>query len=893
MMMRAWLWVRSNLLRRRMEREMREEMATHLERATERYVAGGLPQAAARHAAEREFGNIAYLQEEARYARGTVWLDGLAADVQFALRQFRRRPGTTAVMFLVLILGISISTLLFSYVQSYATQPPVGVRLDDGLVRIRGSMDVSETGRGSRPFGEDEFGAYVALSDHFEAVAGWTFASAMVDAGSSAEGLGLEARITFVTDNYFPVLGVAPQHGAGLPADASSDPSLVTTAVISHDAWQRLYGGRTDVAGSRIDVNGVPVTVVGVAPPRFSGVGGHIALQLWMPLEARHVVLAEAPAAFRAAARLRDGVSMAAAAAAVEVVAERTAGMMDQKGVTNPATDVVPLLSANGDPMFDRDVRIMTFAVSLLALIVLAVVCTNVSALLTGMASSRRQEIATRLSLGASRRRIIRQLLTESALLAAGAGGAALAVSAGVLHLAGMLLTFIPLEMGLSVRATTFTFGVALLVGILFGLSPALHATRIAIATAMRDGAGATAAARGRLQRGLVVAQIAFTQPLIVLLAASLVLVLSQFRPERESEIGDRLVRIYLRDALTGSSAESAARNDELNAMTQRLIDRLHAVTGVEAAVKDWQRITALQGSYVPEADGAGAVDVTAEKAPPGYFSARGISIERGREFAAADVAAAASQRGDMLVIIDAGLARRLWGSADPLGRRLNPASDTAPGARSLRVVGVVDYPAARQRRSGDAYGIWVPAGSQDASMRLLVRTGGDARPLLPDIRTAVRDEMPGMVASVRTVSDIEAYNVRTYRTIAGSLLGAGGIALLLCGIGLYAVIAFAVGERTREIAVRVAIGAGYGQLVRSFVGNGLHLTILGLAIGMPFSLLGLHLILGTDPDIPHISMPAVTGIAAAAVLIVALAAVWVPARRAAAVDPALTLRSP
>lgn len=826
-----------------------------------------------------------------------IWLranvqDALAADLRFALRQFGRRPGTTAVMFLVLILGISISTLLFSYVQSYATQPPLGVRLEENLVRIRGSMSAGAAGRGSRPFGEDEFGAYRALTEQFREVAGWTFGSAMVDAGKDAARRGLDARITFVTGNYFAVLRVTPHAGPGLSTDASTDPALAATAILNHDAWQNLYGGRTDVIGSTIRVNGVPVTLVGVAPPRFNGIGGHVQLQLWMPLEARTVVMAESPATFRAAARLRPGVTMAAATAAVQVVAARTAGAMDRDGKVEPSADVVPLLSANGDPMFDRDVRMMSFAVGLLALIVLAVVCTNVSALLIGLASSRRQEIATRLSLGASRRRIIRQLLTESALLAVAAGAAALAITFGVLRLAATKLPFIPLDMGLTLPATTFTFGVALLVGIVFGLSPALHATRLAIASAMRDGAGATAAARGRLQRALVVAQIAFTQPLIVVLAASLVLVLSQFRPQQSTESGDRLVRIYLREAVSGSSAEDPARADELNAMTQRLVDRLQMFGGIESVVKDWQWLMAMQGDFSPEAGVANVVSLTGEKVPPGYFAARGMTIERGREFNREDVALATSQQGDVGVIIDSGLARRLWGGADPVGRVLNAASDTVTGARTLRVVGVVHDPSARHRRSGHAYRVWVPARAQDASMRLLVRTAGDARPLLPAIRDAVRDEMPGMVASVMTISDIEATNVRRYRAVAGSLMGAGGVALLLCGIGLYAVIAFAVGERAREIAVRMAVGAGTEQIVRSFIVNGLRLGAIGLVLGMPVSVLGLNAIVGADSDIPQISLRAVTLIAAAGVLLVAVAAVWIPARRAASIDPALTLRS-
>jgi predicted permease len=907
MVKRAWLWLRSNLLRRRLEREMREEMAEHLARSTQRLMARGLPYAAARRQAEREFGNVTYLQEDARYARGTIWLDALLADVRFALRHFARRPVVTLVMFVVLAVGMSLSTLLFSYVHSYAVQPPPGIAAQDDLVRIRGSLSAGVHGRGSRALSEAELDEYRALTEHFDAVAGWTYTTVALDAADDAERRALEARATFVTPNYFTVLGVQPVPGPGLPTDADADPARAAVAVIGHRAWEELFASDPAVIGSTLSVNGVRVTVVGVAPERFNGVGGYTRLHVWLPLEARHLVMTDPPDQLRAAARLRAGVSRDAATAAVDVIARRIAHTEAQRAgdaetarqvrAQERAADVVPLLSANGDPMFDRDVRLMSLAIGLLALLVLLVTCTNVSALLTGLAAARRQEIAIRLSLGAPRSRIIRQLLTESAVLSATAAAAALGIVWLVLRTVPALLTFVPLEFGVTWPATTFTFAVALGAGVLFGLSPALHATRLAIATVMRDSTGTLAATRARLQRSLVVAQIAFTQPLIVLLAAVLVLVFSQLRPQTAGQTADHLITVALRDAITGSSAVAPAERAELQAAMQRLLDRLRATPGIAAATVDWSALRTPLGAWAVTAeDRTGglapyAVKLISERAAPGAFAARGIPLLRGRDFTPADAGPAAAEGADVAIIVGADLARTLWPGVDPLGRRLQPASDTATASAALVVVGVVDDPQTAARESGGDWRIWLPPDSARASLTLLVRTAATAAPLLPTLRSIVQEEMPGMVARVRTVADIEEENLRRFRTITGVLMGAGVMALLLSALGLYAVVAFAVGERAREIAVRMAVGARVQQVIRKFVADGLLLSGIGLALGLPLSLLGLRFIMGLDHDVPPVGLLPVTLIAALGVLLVATVAVWIPARRAAAIDPAVTLR--
>lgn len=894
MLNRMWLWLRSFVLRGRLEREMREEMAEHLDRATERLVERGLSEEAARRQAAREFGNVVWLQEEARHARGTMWLDALVADMRFAVRHSLRRPAVTMTMFVVLVAGMTLSTLLFAYVHSYAESPPAGMRVEEDLVRIRGSQSAGVHGRGVRTFTEEEFGEYRELGGAFASVAGWTDAMVLLDADAGRRGIG--ARVTFVTENYFPVLGVRTVHGTELPRDVASDPALASTAVLGYSTWEVLFGADPDVIGTTLRVNEVPVTIVGVAPPRFMGATGTSQYQVWLPLEARRLVLPDAPAEYRAAGRLRAGVSAREASAAAEVVAARMAEGDPALEDLAVSTEVVPLLSASGDPMYERDVRLMSVVIGLLALLILLITCTNVSGLQMGLATARRQEVAVRLSLGAPRGRIIRQLLTESALLATAAGALAVAMVSLVLRAATRLIPGLPVEIGITWPATVFTFGVALAAGVGFGLSPALHATRLGVASAMRDSAGTIAGTRSRLQRGLVVAQIAFTQPMIVLLAAVLVLVLGEFRPLSPTALAERVAALTVSPAalITGSDAAAAEARAQARAALPRVLERVRSTAGVEAAVMRWTSVDVLGAWRAHPADRVRADDrdpvaLTAQTVDPGHFELLGIPVVRGRTFAPV-AASPGTSRSETPVIIDTDLARRLWAGSDAVGRRLEPAADTMGEGRTFVVVGVVEDPLAAERRPGDPHRIYVAPQDPQGSTTLFVRTTGPAEPRLSALREAAREAAPGLIIGTRTLATIEDEQRRTFRLVTSALTAAGAIALLLSAIGLYAVIAFSVNQRSGEIAVRMAFGARARQIVQRFVGDGLRLSAIGLAFGLPVSLLGLRL-LATVPGIPHVPLPPVTVIAALGVLLVAGAAAWIPARRAASVDPSATLR--
>lgn len=892
--------LRSLFLRRRLEREMQDELTHHLDQTTERLMARGMSHDDARREAMREFGNVGYWQEEGRIARGTGWLDALATDSRYALRQFRRRPLTTVTILLVLALGIGLNSILFTAVRSYATQPPAGMTPADDLVRIRGTR-LGAGSREARLFSLAEVEAYTELEQLFSAVAAWT--SQPVPA--SLPGLDHTTLSgIFVTDNYFDVLGVRPQLGPGLPRD--DDGSIADAAVISHTLWTLSFGADPAIVGRPIAIYDRQFTIVGVMPERFMGASREVDGRplVWLPLPARPVA---DPAAddelFRAVARLRPGIDAGTATSAVEVVATNSTADDELEVREAPSADVVPLLAENATPRFEEEIVFMSTLFGALGILVLLVTSTNVSALQAGLALARRREIAIRISMGASRRRIIRQLVTEAVLLA---------TLAGILCIALTVLSFraIPLiwpglmdfAIALDWVATAFTFAIAIGAGILFGLSPALHGTRVARAGALKDTAAAVAGARSRLQRGLVVAQIAFTQPLAVAVATLLALVLVEYRSETGNRFADRIVEMTLTSADASPAAnpadpEGAARQ---RAEIDRLVQRLERMPGIQSAI---DRPNVLRYNQVPFRvagnASAGERDETAylngRSVSPGHLEIIGYPLVLGRDLVPADTAARGDGPGSALpAVIGTDMAQAMWGGANPIGRQL-ALEDPSRNSTTIEVVGVYEPPVARDGSADAAFDTYVP---RDPARRsplgyVMIRTAGDAESLLPAIRATVREELPNTaISSIQTLAAIEADSRYELFMVTALISGGGLVALFLSALGLYAVVSFGVGQRKGEIAVRMAIGAKGRQIIRHFAGGGMRLGVVGMLIGLPLSMFGLRLMLAAADNVPDISLLTIGAAVSAGVLLVAGLATWIPASRAAAVDPVKVLKA-
>lgn len=881
--------------------DLRAEMEAHLEMEIEENVRRGMRPDEARRRAMIASGGLAQAAESVREQRGLPGVESLAADVRYALRHFRRTPLSTATMLLVLSLGIGTNVVLFTMLNSLATLPAPGIERDESLVRIRGSMRVKGAADAQpRLLSWPEVQEYAGHTELFGGVAAYADETALVATGDAASA-PVTVRLVYTTPNYFGVLGVRPALGAQPAADAGGvRMTAPPTAMISHAMWRQRFGGAPDVIGRTIRVNGFPVEVVGVAPPRFGGADGGGSMAVWAPLAAYPLLQKRTPAVFaspdslflRAAARLRPGVTRDAAAPTVAGIAARASrpGLDGTaRGVTAGA-DVVPMLASNSRVSQRGDLIVSGAIAGGLALLVLLITCTNVSALLVGLAVARRREIGVRLSLGAPRRRLVRQLLTESVLLALVAAAVGLFVTTAGIRIAGAALQDVQLVVDW--RVTLATCAVAVATGVLFGISPALHATRISVSEVLKGSAASVAAARSRLQRALVVAQITLTQPLLVGLGVVVMSMSADAGGRAASGVADRIAEVEL-DPWAGrvSAAEQAARIDAA-------VERVAAMPGVVAAMPMQMGTVTMPLAVHPADRVAGvAYDASMEAslvaAPRGYFGAFGIPVVRGRGFAAAEYANPSADPMRPLsvgaVIVGGDLARRLWGGADPLGRRLVMAGAPASAAPMV-VVGVVDEAAAGPSEVDGQVRVYVPYASLYTGV--VARTAGPASPMLGAMREAVAAEAPQMpVVRAQTLAQREAQSRRDAVRAGTAAAGGGLLALLLSAVGLYAVVSFGVGQRTREIGIRTALGAQRGQVVRMFFAKGLALGAAGLVLGLPLSMLATRYV-SDRLSWPMTTSPLLGVAIGTVVLAVASVAAWIPARRASAIDPILALRA-
>lgn len=871
---------------------MRDEMDRHLAEATERLMRRGMTEAEARQAARREFGNVASLQEAARDARGGEGIEVLIRDVHFAFRHFARTPLTAITLILVLALGIGVNSALFSIVQTLTMRPPPGVPANDALVRVRGITLERAQGRlVPRDFSVPELDAVASHREVFSSVAGFARDQVVLDVGDGSELRPISGH--FVTPNFFATLGIRPAVGPGLPVGPTADaPGSELAVVIAHLLWEQI-GGDTAIIGRAVRLNDVPVRVVGIAPRNFHGAADHSGLpSFWMPLEARATITRSSPHALasrdstllQAVGILAPTVSIEQATAVVRVVAKASAPETPTNGDPKDHTTDVVALRGMTDVTADGEAIAIGALIGIGGLLVLLIACTNVSALLVGTAVARRREIAIRLALGASRRRLVRQLVTESSLIAVAGGALGLTLYWWITQIIAWLMFDIGIGPDLGTVAFTMVF--ALGTGIVFGLSPALHATRLDVASGLKDASGG-ATSRTRLQRVFIVAQIALTQPLLVGVAMVIAVTLGEVGGGTQSPIADRLVRVeFGMEGGVGSRESKVAR-------IRAVMDRVAVLPGVDAVVPQASafdiaefRVHASDRGEGPRAEEA--VRTNLEGTAPGYFALQNIPMLRGRELVVAD-----SAGGDMAVVIDSELARGFWGHADPVGRRLavTPRASSS-GRRTAVVVGVFDTAHVPVRGAGRVY---TADGARWRKDSYLVRTQGPGADVIPAIRRLVRAEIPDIPIYSRgllTLEQLARVERNEVLQISAGLSGGGLLALLLASIGLYGVVALAVRQREREIGVRVALGARPRQVVGMFLASGVRLSVLGLFLGLPLSIVALYLIASSFAGQIPLDMPLVGLAIAAVVITVASLASWIPARRAAVVDPLVTMRA-
>lgn len=891
--------LRAIFARRGLEHDMQAEMREHLDRATERFVARGMSRADAQLAARREFGNVGVLQEEARDARGGRWIEAVIADARFALRYFARHKATTAIIVIVLALGTGANAMIFSLFQSQFLRPAPAVPDNAAHVRIWAVERANRTASWDpRPLSQLELDALAAHREIFSDIAAWTEDDIILDAGDSTGARAGGAQ--FVTPNYFRVLRVGLAAGQGFTRVESDGAHM--TAIISEKMATLLYGNPAAAVDRRIIVNELPVRVVGVAPFRFQGALRNMdEPMLWIPLSARAEIqrisprwLTEAPA-LSLFGRLAPGVERERAAALARQVVTGT--LPDSAPRVGMARTAHVLGMRDLPPGKDRyEMMFAVTAILSIGTLILLVAWTNVSSLMVAAAVGRRHEIAVRLSLGASRVRLLRQLITESTLLAL-VGGAI-----GLLLAWWFLMYSQKTEIdGVDVvpDAGTFAFvlAVALITGILFGLAPALHATRDGVATALRDSKSGSAG-RSRLQRTFVAVQIVLSQPLLVFLGTMLSLVIADYRP-LTPEMSRHVISVTLRPlARTGAPTQRAEAVDQL---IPRIAERPEVLAAVPESDAFEIRGIAARDRRAPNVkpDSAPTI-VHIEAAAPGWFSVVEVPIILGRDVSFSDTAAT-----DHPVVIGSDFARTMWGNANPIGHTMASPPLAALGQRdsiTMTVVGVYD---ATRRLPGMTWGgatavtnaparVYTARGQRWRHDRILVRTRGPAEPFLPELQRFIRAAAPALpVSSMETLAQIDARQFRD--TLKMSMLaGAGGVlALLLASLGLYGVVSLAVQQRTREIGIRIAVGARPERVAGMFLASGVRVSAAALLIGLPLSVAALRVGMSQGIVIAPEANPLLIGGAIGMILLlVASAAAWMPARRAARVDPATTLRA-
>ena len=883
--------LRSLFGRPTLETDMQAEMREHFERSTERLIARGLSPEQARIEARREFGNVAVIQEQARDARGGRWLEAIASDVRFAFRYFARHRATVAIIVAVLAIGTGANTMLFSLFQADFLRPAPAVEYDGDMARIWALQRETKTSSWAlRGLTYSEVRAMAEHRDVFDQFAAFSSQDVILGGRDGTEARAVGSQ--FVTTNFFSVLRVPLAAGAGFAPRQNEVLPAQKSAVLSHAMATTLFGDPSTAVGRSILVNEVPLQIVGVAPPKFQGAMRKMGNPaLWIPMSARAEIAGVSEAwrtkdqtlfAFTrmTAGASRDDATDVARRAVLATLPDSAARV----GMARTA-EVIGMSAVPPGPDRSNSIQGM-IVLAIVGVLILVVGWMNVSSLMVAAAIARRQEIAVRLSLGASRVRILRQLVTESTLLALAGGAAGLALTWAV-------LTWLSTKdfggVDITPDAPTFAFALAIAVvtGILFGLSPALHATRGEVGTAIRDsGSGSTK--QSKLQRTFVTAQIALSQPLLVVLGTLLWMLANDYKAS-VPETSRRMIVI---------NAYAVPRNgDQGQSMEDldSLMGKIAAHPGVVGVVPEGRP---FDKGWI-EGTGTGRTIVSMQGAAPGWFAMAHLPIVLGRDVSLSDTSGTAA----IPVVIGSDFAKAVWGDANPIGRTLRePQLHSMEDANmAVTVVGVYDATVAIPMIPGSGgpmnpngeFRMYSARGKHWANDMLLVGTRGVGEPLINPLRELIRKEAPSLpIESIQTVAQIdEKQNVESLQGAA--LASAGGlVALLLASLGLYGVVSLAVQQRTREIGIRIAVGANPKAVTRMFLRSGVRLAVIALLIGLPVTVVGLQFgqsqgIINEGPDFWLVGL----GVSVA-LLTVAGAATFGPAKRASLVDPAIALRA-
>jgi putative ABC transport system permease protein len=831
----------------------------------------------ARALARREFGQVDRFKDEVRDVRGVTWLDDIRRDVRFGLRSLRRSPGFTVVAVLCLALGIGANAAIFSVINAVLLRP-LPFAEPDRILRVYETRgDEGRTGSVSVPNYLD----WLAQNSGFQDLAAWQAGSHNLQGNGGAEHI----QVLEATPNLFVILGAPPLLGrAFLPGQ--DEPGRERIAVIGEGLWRRRFGADPSLLGRAIQLDGAPYTVIGVMPAGFDfppGQETHDAWTLYQPSAQQKA--ARGSHFLAVAGRLKPGVSLDQASAQLKAVAARI-----ETQFPNEQTGRSVLLKPLRETVVGKTRPALLILLGAVALVLL-IACANVANLLLARAAVRRREVAVRLALGASRARLIRQFLVESLVLAlAGALLGALIARGSLALLEPLAAGALPISGGIPLDGRVFAFllAVSLLSGVLFGLVPALQASREDVRDTLSDAGAKTTSGGGqkRFRSALVVLEIALS--LVLLIGAGLLL--RGFLALSSTPSG-----LVPHGVLTAHLAiPEAQRKGATARLFQPLLDKVRHLPGVRsAAVISMLPIQEAwtNGSYQVEGRPApkAGQEPTAEYrvASPQLFAALGIPVLYGRDFTDRD-----GGPGSRLLIINEALARRDFPGENPVGRQLRIDQEAAHTI--IGVVGSVRQAGLDQQPLPEIYFPYVQTGAEDwlGDAVLVVRTAQSPESVSAAVRQAVASVDPGMpIYKVETMDEVIVRSLASRRLNLWLLGIFAGIALVLSAAGLYGVISYLVAQRTREIGVRIALGAQTRDVVGLVMGQGARLTAVGIALGLlgalAFTRVLASLLYGVSARDP-LTFAAIAALLAA----VALLATWLPARRAARVDPISAIRN-
>jgi len=867
--------------------DVAEELELHVTLRAEELVAEGRSPEQARAEALRLFGNLSAIKrtvtaidrERERAVRRSEWFESVLGDFRHAMRSLRRSPGFAIGTALTLGLGIGLNTAIFSVFDGVLLRP-LPFAEPDQLVR----MWSTKADRGLRFFSVSvaDFEDWKAQTTSFERMAAFDRQSDLTLTGNADPEQIQGAR---VSANAFTLLGVKPALGRVFSAEEDRPGAPERPLVISHATWRNRFGSDSGVLGRVMTLNGKPWTVIGVMPRDFF-VPGNPA-EVWMPLGSGNVSDDRGNRFLRVLGRLKPGVSIDAARAELLTTSRRLEAQYPASN-TGWTVTTLSLTEAVVGEQFKSAVTILLGAVAL----VLLIACVNVATMVLGRSSARARELAVRAALGAGTGRLGRLLLAEGLLLGAigGAFGIALAVVlVRLLH--ALEPPNLPRLELVSVNGSVLALAALLSIGsgLVFGLVPLRRASRAPLTQALREGGRGVAGgkSRQRTQRVLVVAEMTLA---VLLLSGAGLLIRSLIHLQRVDlgfESRDRLaVRLTLpRDRYPGVEQPAV--------FYARLLERARTLPGVRGAAAvsavplggfNTGIVFAVEGRPLPDPKTTPDADVRA--ATPGYFRLMGIPLLAGRDFTEQDDSASA-----LVAVISTTTAQRYWPDGNPLGARIRIGNvERGPLAEVVGVVGDVRHLSLEAPEHRPM--IYFPHRSTGSpSMTIVLAGTGDPAALTAPIRREVIALDPGLpLSSVRVMDDVvaDAFTQRRFNVIVLGLFALA--ALMLAGIGLYGVMAYAVSQRNHELGVRLALGAQRGALVRMVLGESLRLVLGGVVLGLGGALL-LNGLLSTMLFEVKPSDPVALAGASALLVGIALLGSFLPARRAARVDPLTTLR--